>query len=104
MCDCLRCRGNVRAGARAAVPAGPCSTTKGAHLAADHREHPRQASYLLRLWQAEAEGRVIWRASLQSPGTGDRLGFATLSELLSFLELGYGPVDRAESSSQGSAE
>ena len=42
-------------------------------------------SYLLRLWQAREEGAVAWRASLQSPGAGQRLGFATLEELFGFL-------------------
>ena len=44
-------------------------------------------SYLLRLWQeTEEEGKWIWRASLESPLTGERFGFADLAELCSFLE------------------
>ena len=46
----------------------------------------RHVSYLLRLWQAESESRVIWRASIQSPDTGERRGFAALADLLGFLE------------------
>lgn len=41
-------------------------------------------AYLLRLWR---EGQAnSWRATLQNPHTGERLNFATLSSLLTFLE------------------
>lgn len=40
-------------------------------------------SYLLRLWQAEGSA---WRASLESPHTGERHGFASLEALFAFLE------------------
>ena len=43
-------------------------------------------SYLVRLWQTSDGGRQIWRASLESPGTGERQGFASLKELFEFLE------------------
>jgi hypothetical protein len=49
-------------------------------------------SYLLRLWQAEREGVLVWRASLQSAHAdkdhpmGERRGFASLTELYAFLE------------------
>ena len=43
-------------------------------------------SFLLRLWQAEGEGELVWRASLESPRTGDRWSFARLSELYAFLD------------------
>jgi len=39
--------------------------------------------YLLRLWQAEADG--CWHASLEDPRTGERVGFATLEHLFAFL-------------------
>lgn len=45
----------------------------------------RYLSYLLRLWQTSDEGKQIWRASLESPGTGERRGFASLKELFDFL-------------------
>jgi hypothetical protein len=47
---------------------------------------PYQA-YLLRLWQAdrEAGGCAGWRASLEDPRTGERLGFASLEQLFVFL-------------------
>jgi len=46
----------------------------------------RYLSYLLRLWQTGDRGKLIWRASLESPGTGERHGFASIGELLSFLQ------------------
>ena len=46
----------------------------------------RRVSYLLRLWQTEHEGALVWRASLESAHTGERRGFASLAELYAFLE------------------
>ena len=43
-------------------------------------------AYLLRLWQVEAEEDAPWRASVESPQTGERRGFASLAELCAFLE------------------
>ena len=43
-------------------------------------------SYLLRLWQADTGGETVWRASLQSPHTHQRRGFANLADLFTFLE------------------
>ena len=45
-----------------------------------------RVSYLLRLWQAEREGTLVWRASLESAHTGERWGFASLAELYAFLD------------------
>jgi TRAP-type C4-dicarboxylate transport system permease small subunit len=48
-------------------------------------------SYMLRLWQesvdepVEVDGAPVWRASLTSPMTGERLGFATLDDLVEYL-------------------
>ena len=50
------------------------------------KERRRSISYLLRLWQAEREGALEWRASLESAHTGQRRGFASLAELYVFLE------------------
>lgn len=41
-------------------------------------------SYLLRLWQDGGDD-CQWRSSLQSPQTGERLGFTSLEELFEFL-------------------
>jgi hypothetical protein len=46
----------------------------------------RYISYLLRLWQVKSEGELVWRASLDSPQTGQRRGFAGLAEMFAFLE------------------
>jgi hypothetical protein len=43
-------------------------------------------AYLLRLWQVEQGENAPWRASLESPQTGKRRGFAGLAELFTFLE------------------
>lgn len=47
---------------------------------------PRYLSYLLRLWRTDDQSQPIWRASLESPGTGERLSFADLHGLFKFLE------------------
>ena len=46
----------------------------------------RYLSYLLRLWQTQVEGRLVWRVSLEHAGTGERRGFASLADLHAFLE------------------
>jgi hypothetical protein len=40
---------------------------------------------LLRLWCVDETGRSNWRASLETPETGQRLGFATLEQLFVYL-------------------
>lgn len=50
-------------------------------------------SYLLRVWRVEVRERTIWRASLESPHTGERLGFADLEALCRYL--------RAETQQEG---
>lgn len=53
----------------------------------DMREEERHyVSFLLRLWQVKSEGKLVWRASLESPHTGERRGFGSLAELFIFLE------------------
>ena len=46
----------------------------------------RFLSYLLRLLSADREGNPAWRASLQSPHATERLNFADLAALMSYLE------------------
>lgn len=47
-------------------------------------------AFMLRLWRAgdpPAAGQTTnWRASLESPHTGERIGFGSLTELFSFLQ------------------
>ena len=57
----------------------------------------RYISYLLRLWQTEREGTLVWCASLESPATGERQGFAGLADLFAFLEQETALVDQDES-------
>jgi hypothetical protein len=41
-------------------------------------------AFLLRLWREKSDG--AWRALLENPNSGERAGFATLAELVTFLE------------------
>ena len=56
--------------------------------AGKHRDY---VSFLLRMWQDGGDGgaplkqRTLWRASLQSPHTGERIGFADLEKLFAYL-------------------
>jgi hypothetical protein len=59
-------------------------------------EPQRYVSYLLRLWQTERGGTLVWRASLQSAHTGERLGFASLADLCAFLEQETAPIDEEQ--------
>jgi hypothetical protein len=49
-------------------------------------EQQHYLAYMLRLWQVSSDGEPIWRASLESPHTGERHGFANLESLFAFLE------------------
>lgn len=57
----------------------------------DTKAQPDYLSYLLRLWRVSGDqgarrgGDVNWRASLESPHSGERVGFAGLEELFDFL-------------------
>jgi hypothetical protein len=42
-------------------------------------------TYVVRLWRAQCHGVWQWRASLESPYTGERFTFATLEQLLALL-------------------
>lgn len=58
-------------------------------------EQPVYLSYLLRLWSVRIDHETEWRASLESSLTGERLGFASLDDLLGFLrqEMGVSRPD-----------
>ena len=53
------------------------------------RKRREYLAYLLRLWRADElppSGKVSnWRASLESPQSGERIGFGSLSELFAYL-------------------
>ncbi len=42
-------------------------------------------AYLLRLWRVQSQGQTQWRASLESPHTGERQTFTSLEQLFAFL-------------------
>jgi hypothetical protein len=46
----------------------------------------RYISYLLRLWQTEDDGGLVWRGSLECPHSGERLGFSSLADLCAYIE------------------
>ena len=48
-------------------------------------KQPIYQSYLLRLWRSGTGRDALWLASLESPMTGERRGFATLNDLFAFL-------------------
>jgi hypothetical protein len=60
------------------------------------RREQRYRSYLLRLWQTSDGRKQVWRASLESPGGGERRGFAGLRDLFGFLEAQTGCQDRQD--------
>ena len=41
--------------------------------------------YLLRLWRAQCRGQWEWRATIESPGTGECQSFASLEQLCTYL-------------------
>ncbi len=48
-------------------------------------EHMQKFSYILRLWRVNQCTTPDWRASLENPITGKRIGFANLEQLFAFL-------------------
>jgi hypothetical protein len=52
-------------------------------------------SYLLRLWRTGSGKKAVWRASLEDPLTGERQGFASLKDLVAFLEAHIGNRESA---------
>ncbi len=48
-------------------------------------ERSDYVAYLLRLWRSETDGEAVWRASIESPTTGERRGFANIDQLFEFL-------------------
>ena len=43
-------------------------------------------AYMLRLWRAGEGDKPMWRASVESPHTGERRVFADLETLFAFLQ------------------
>jgi hypothetical protein len=59
-------------------------------------------SYLLRIWQTGEGPGCTWCASLEQPGTGRQVGFATLDHLFAFLKEQTSP--RADQAGAGGME
>jgi hypothetical protein len=49
-------------------------------------ERTMYLAYMLRLWVVDSNNQPVWRASLESPDTGDRQAFRSLEDLFEFLE------------------
>ena len=56
---------------------------------------------MLRVWRSGAADGTSWRASLEDPRTGERRGFASLSEAFHYLEAQIQPSE-IEPSQKGS--
>ncbi len=50
------------------------------------KDKSRYFSFLLRVWLAGGDSQPQWRASLENPRTGERLGFASLEDLCRYLK------------------
>jgi hypothetical protein len=48
-------------------------------------EEQEYLAYMLRLWKSDDGEELVWRASVESPHTGERHGFADLEKLYAFL-------------------
>jgi hypothetical protein len=53
-------------------------------------------AYLLRLWQVRTGGKLVWRATVESPHTGERQEFADLTGLFAYLERRTAGLDLIE--------
>ncbi len=60
-------------------------------------ERQEYQAYLVRLWRVRSRGQWVWRASLQSPLTGERQAFADLPGLFAYLEQRTSGLDVFES-------
>ncbi len=61
----------------------------------------RYFSFLLRLWQTSDGDQQVWRASLESPGTGEHRGFASLRQMFDFLLAQTGQSEPQDEEAQG---
>jgi hypothetical protein len=60
----------------------------------NNRTDIKNRVYILRLWRTESPD-LSWRASLENPRTGERIGFACLEQLFAFL------IERVERDAKG---
>ena len=61
-------------------------------------------AYLVRLWRVRSSGKLVWRAALESPHTGEREVFADLPGLFAYLERQTSGLDRIELTEDRSGE
>lgn len=64
----------------------------------EETDDPPYYAYMLRLWRSESQGRRQWRASLESPHTGERQLFSDLEQLFAFLS------ERCEGQTPGASQ
>ena len=48
-------------------------------------QYPGYHVFLLRLWLVDEQGSIQWRAFLENPASGERLGFSSLEQLVAYL-------------------
>jgi len=53
-------------------------------------------AYLVRLWRVRSSGQWVWRASVESPHTGERHAFGDLAGLFAYLEQRTAGLDLIE--------
>lgn len=51
-------------------------------------------SYLLRLWSEKNQEKLIWRASLERPGSEERLGFKDLESVFDYIQARIAQVEK----------
>jgi hypothetical protein len=54
----------------------------------------KQYAYILRLWPAQVQGQVVWRANLMRIPDGKAQGFANLARLFEHIENECGRLNR----------
>jgi hypothetical protein len=59
-------------------------------------EQPGYLAYMLRMWRVNDSENSVCRASVESPHTGERHGFANLELLFAFLEEKTGDLAQRE--------
>ncbi len=72
-------------------------------------QQPDYYAYLLRLWRVDQVNNLsdlpvdtsLWRASLQDPHTGERVGFASLEDLFGFLQAQAGIAPESATANLG---
>ncbi len=66
-------------------------------------EQCKYLAYMLRLWRVDANGEVVWHASIEDPHTGERRGFANLDRLFEFLEWQTREIDQIQATAWAAA-